>query len=213
MSKVVKVIIADDHPIILLGLKEIICKNKNISVVGEATCSTETVELLKEQKPDILITDFYMPNDNIYGDGFKMLDYIIRNFPFTKVIVLTMLSNHLILKKLTNLGVTKIILKSNFQENITRILNDIFNEKNEKNEKKEKKGKNEKNENSTLNLTIKEYEVLRLFITGLSLSEIASRTNRSIKTISHQKISAMRKLGFDNDQALIHYCIYSNFFN
>lgn len=207
MSKVVKVVIADDHPIILLGLKEIICKNKNISVVGEATCSTETVELLKEQKPDILITDFYMPNDNIYGDGFKMLDYIIRNFPFTKVIVLTMLSNHLILKKLTNLGVTKIILKSNFQENITRILNDILNEKNVKNVK------NEKNENSTLNLTIKEYEVLRLFITGLSLSEIASRTNRSIKTISHQKISAMRKLGFDNDQALIHYCIYSNFFN
>ncbi len=54
-------------------------------------------------------------------------------------------------------------------------------------------------------LSAREWEVFRLYIQGMPISEIAMRLNRSSKTISTQKRSAMRKLGLDSDTALIKY--------
>ena len=56
-------------------------------------------------------------------------------------------------------------------------------------------------------LSPREMEVLRLFVTGMSVSDIARQLSRSNKTVSAQKISAMRKLDVDSDQALLTYCI------
>ena len=56
-------------------------------------------------------------------------------------------------------------------------------------------------------LSPREMEVLRLFVTGMSVSDIARQLSRSNKTVSAQKISAMRKLEVDSDQALLTYCI------
>ncbi len=61
-------------------------------------------------------------------------------------------------------------------------------------------------------LSIKELEVLRDYVMGLTLTEIALKRNRSIKTISAQKISAMRKLNAENDQILMTYCIQARMF-
>ena len=61
-------------------------------------------------------------------------------------------------------------------------------------------------------LTVKEFEVLRLFASGRSVSDIALSLNRSIKTISTLKISGMRKLEVDSDQALLILCIKANLF-
>lgn len=62
-------------------------------------------------------------------------------------------------------------------------------------------------------LSPKEFEILRLFVSGKSVSEIARSQNRSAKTISAQKISAMRKLEVQSDQDLLTYCIGRNIFN
>jgi len=61
-------------------------------------------------------------------------------------------------------------------------------------------------------LSPKEHEILRLFVSGQSVSEIARGQNRSIKTISGQKIAAMRMLEVTSDQDLITYCLWSNVF-
>ena len=61
-------------------------------------------------------------------------------------------------------------------------------------------------------LTVKEFEVLRLFSTGVSVGDVAQSLNRSIKTISTLKVSAMRKLNVDNDQALLILCVKANLF-
>ena len=61
-------------------------------------------------------------------------------------------------------------------------------------------------------LTPKEYEVLRHFVRGESMTQIAANLKRSVKTISTQKISAIRKLNLDSDQALIAFCLESGEF-
>ena len=62
-------------------------------------------------------------------------------------------------------------------------------------------------------LSPKEHEILRLFISGQSVNDIARGLNRSAKTISTQKISAMRKLEVSSDQDLLAYCIERQLFN
>ena len=62
-------------------------------------------------------------------------------------------------------------------------------------------------------LSPREYEVLRYFVTGESISQIAEKLNRSAKTVSIQKNSAMRKLNAANNQELIRFCVENNIFD
>jgi two-component system capsular synthesis response regulator RcsB len=62
-------------------------------------------------------------------------------------------------------------------------------------------------------LSPKEFEILRLFVAGKSVSDIARSQSRSAKTISAQKISAMRKLEVSSDQDLLTYCLARSIFN
>jgi two-component system capsular synthesis response regulator RcsB len=61
-------------------------------------------------------------------------------------------------------------------------------------------------------LSPREFEVLRLFANGHSVGDIARLLNRSTKTVSTQKVSAMRKLGTRTDQELISFCLASDLF-
>ena len=107
----IKVVLADDHPIVLMGVSELIERNERYEIVGQAQTSTELIEQLQRLRPDIVVTDYSMPGDETYGDGVKLIEYLIRHFPEVKILVLTMLTNNLILSRLYDLGVGGIILK------------------------------------------------------------------------------------------------------
>lgn len=172
--------------------------------------------MVDEIRPDILITDYCMPGDSQYGDGVKLIEYVCRNFPRTRVLIFTMMSNPLILSKLYDVGVAGVVLKSGARNELLTALSTL------------RRGRvyrcsSPPSTHSVLSiddelmarvatLSIKELEVLRDFVMGLNLSEIALKRNRSIKTISAQKISAMRKLNAENDQMLMTYCIQARMF-
>lgn len=106
------VVIADDHPIVLLGVRELVERDQRFRVVGEAVCSSELINLLETRRVDLVITDFNMPGDSTYGDGLKLVDYLTRHYPGVRVLVLTMISNPLILTRLQELGVLAVIQKN-----------------------------------------------------------------------------------------------------
>ncbi|QXI20955.1 LuxR C-terminal-related transcriptional regulator [Pseudomonas iranensis] len=210
------VVIADDHPIVLLGVRELVERDRCFNVVGEAVCSNGLIELLKARPVDLLITDFNMPGDSPYGDGLKLVEYVTRHFPEVRVLVLTMISNPLILTRLQELGVLAVIQKSQLHVEIEVALKAIA------------KGKRVRGHRTAptsvlddgadlderfSRLSPKEHEILRLFVQGQGVNEIARSLNRSAKTISTQKISAMRKLDVSSDQELLAYCIERNLFN
>jgi two-component system capsular synthesis response regulator RcsB len=209
------VVIADDHPIVLLGVRELVERNQRFSVVGEAVCSDGLIELLKTRSVDLLITDFNMPGDSPYGDGLKLMEYLTRHFPQVRVLVLTMISNPLILTRLRELGVLSVIQKNQLQDEIEVALKAIA-----QGNPVRSKGPapiSVMDDGADLDerfsrLSPKEHEILRLFVQGQSVNEIARGVNRSVKTISTQKISAMRKLEVTSDQELLAYCIERNLF-
>ena len=124
-----KVVIADDHPVVLLGLREMIQRDEYFTLAGEALSSSQLVEQLQLHQPELLITDFNMPGDDIYGDGLQLIEYIIEHFPGVKILVLTVMSNHLIISRLLELGVAGVIAKSHIREEIGKALSALANDR------------------------------------------------------------------------------------
>ena len=209
------VVIADDHPIVLVGVRELVERDEGFCVVGEATCSNDLIALLEQLPVDLVITDFNMPADSPYGDGLKLVEYLKRHYPSVQILVLTMISNPLILTRLQELGVIGVIQKCQLHDEIQTALkavalgNPLHNRGPQAASVIEAAALDER----FARLSPKEHEILRLFISGQSVNDIARGLNRSAKTISTQKISAMRKLEVSSDQDLLAYCIERQLFN
>lgn len=211
-----RVIIADDHPLILMGIRELLSRDINLSVEAVAASPSELVEHLQKSQPDAIITDYSMPGDEQYGDGMRFISYLRRHFPDVKLIVLTMVSNPMIISSLYDAGVQGVVLK---QDELSEVLVALhllrqgvkYYPANFKQDTP--KDVLESSVSDRLaSLSPREFEVLRLFALGDSISSIAEQLNRSIKTISAQKASAMRKLNVHNNQDLIAFCTQNNLF-
>lgn len=214
--KKLNVVIADDHPIVLLGVRELVERDERFQVVGEAICSAGLIALLDQQPIDVVITDYNMPGDSPYGDGLKLVEYLKRHFPHLQILILTMISNQLILTRLQELGVVGVIQKSQLHTEIQIALKAIAQQALYRSLEPAKTSVIESMtaiDERFSTLSPKEFEILRLFISGKSVSNIARSQNRSSKTISAQKISAMRKLEVTSDQDLLAYCLAQNIFN
>jgi len=189
-----KVIIADDHPIVLVGVRKIIERNEDVCIVGQASSSTGLIELLERNSVDVIITDYYMPTDSPYGDGLRMVEYLRRHFPCVQVLILTMVTNHLILARLHELKVAGVIQKSQVHSEIQVALKAIIKRRTYQVSGLTRTSviKPTSVGEKVAMLSPKEIEILRLYILGQSVNVIARNLNKSKKTISAQKISAMK---------------------
>jgi two-component system capsular synthesis response regulator RcsB len=204
----IKVILADDHPVILLGAEQAMLKFPGIEVVARARQSTELIKALRATPCDVLVTDLAMPGGQ-YGDGLPLISYLRRNFPAVRIVVLTMLENPALLRRLGELGVTSVVHKSDDLSHIAFAVQHV-------NRRLEYMSPQVRAALETLRingggkgdeviLSKRELEVVRLFVSGLTIKEISGKLNRSIKTISTQKNTAMRKLGLERDSELFQY--------
>ena len=194
------VIIADDHPIVLFGIRKSLEQIEWVNVVGEFEDSTALINNLPKLDAHVLITDLSMPGDK-YGDGITLIKYIKRHFPSLSIIVLTMNNNPAILSAVLDLDIEGIVLKQGAPTDLPKALAAL------------QKGKKFTPESVSRLLEkisaggygdkrlLYVYLFLRLFAEGFLVTEIAKKLNRSIKTISSQKKSAMMKLGVENDIA------------
>lgn len=210
-----KIAIADDHPIVLAGIAELIDRDPRFQVVGQARDPAGLVELVLQHAPDIVITDYSMPGDGRLGDGIKLISYLTRNFPDTQVLLLTMVSNPSIVAEMYRAGANGVVRKSgDLKELNTALASLLARRVYRAPELPSQSPLPEAGEASSVaTLSPREFEVIRLFASGHSVTEIAGLLNRSSKTVSTQKMSAMRKLDIGNDQELMAYCLTSNLFS
>lgn len=200
--------IADDHPIVLSGIRTLIENHSHgLQIVAEATNVEMLFQQLKLYKIDILITDYSMPHSD-YVDGITMIKNIQRYYPSLKVIVLTQMGNPALLKTLVTLGVHGLLLKKDILSDINHVISMVKSGERYLSQSVSSLLLNQTNTPSQP--TTKELEVLRMLSSGMSVSEIAEHTNRSIKTISTQKKKAMNKLCLESDSAIYEYVKNSN---
>jgi len=208
MQQSIRVVVADDHPVILLGAEQAMLRFPGIEVIARARQSTELVKALQASDCDVLVTDLAMPGGQ-YGDGLPLIGYLRRNFPALKIVVLTMLENPALLRRLSELGVIAVVHKSDDLGHIPlavqHVSRGIEYMSPQVRVALESLRINAGGRGDEVILSTRELEVVRLFVSGLTIKEISEKLNRSIKTISTQKNTAMRKLGLDRDSELFQY--------
>ncbi|MEY0164084.1 response regulator [Providencia rettgeri] len=216
--KKLKLVLVDDHPIVLSGLKDTLSQSMNLDILGAYTQDAELFAFLKKNEVDVIVTDYMMPNNTQSSDGQNYIQFLRRQYPNIAVIVLTMVSNPMIVQMLYDSGVSAVVSKEAPLGDLMKAIT-LAGQGRQYRVPVVDMTTTLKSRNAvTLNdrvktLSPRELEVLRLFVQGKPIVDIAKQLNRSDKTISLQKNAAMRKLGVDNNQALISYCLTHHLFD
>ncbi|VVO29425.1 Transcriptional regulatory protein RcsB [Pseudomonas fluorescens] len=201
-----RVIIADDHPVVRIGMRMLVDLNRTCVVVGEAEGPDSLLSLLYTTPCDLLITDFCMPG-NLQADGLKMLSRVRRSYPTMPIILVTMFANVTTLRAAFALGVVAIIDKSASAKELPLAIKSVGEGRGYISEslRTAMLQADARGQSSSAVLSAKEHEVVRMLASGMTVSEIAGYFKRSVSTISKQKSMAMQRLGISTDVDLFAY--------
>jgi two-component system, NarL family, captular synthesis response regulator RcsB len=207
-EKPMRIILADDHPVVLAGI-EMALAAAGFSVVAKAHNADELIEHLERTPCDLIISDYSMPGGN-FPDGLALMGYLKRHYRACPLIVITMLRNPSMLQALLNTGANGLFDKRSPLQHLKQAILTITQGRRYvcpafvdilKGQSLPISGA----DGASVSLSERELEVVRLFVQGLSGRQIAAQLNRSEKTISRQKRTAMDKLGLDHDGGLVEF--------
>lgn len=202
----VKIALADDHQLFRSGLVSLLKDLPEFEIIYEASTGEDLLEKIAGKlKPDILLLDIKMPK----GDGFDVVAKVKADYPFVKIIVLSMFSDETTVMKMVKAGVEGYILKdANQQEFIDGIYTvaneDIYYSKfvNKVIQKSFVKP-----QNSFAKLNANEITFLKLLCQQLSNKEIADKMFLSVRTIDGYRDQLFEKLEVKSRIGLVLYAI------
>jgi two-component system capsular synthesis response regulator RcsB len=207
MTHKLRVIVADDHHCVRAGIRYLLQDSANIEIVGEAADTHGLAELLDTCACEVVVSDIGMPGIDGASNSVSFLRRLLRGGPRPSVIVLTMICHPHMLAGLLHIGVTGIVNKRDTATSLVDAIEAVA------------AGQVHLSEHARIAieaadpapqlragvLSAREWEVFQLYVQGMAVGRIAARLQRSGKTISTQKRSAMRKLGLETDAELIDY--------
>lgn len=118
----IKVLLVDDHQIILEGITVLLNLDSNISVVGTALNGADAIEFLKHEKVDVVILDINMPIMN----GLEATKLIRKNYPKTKIIILTMCNDRQYILKAMETGANGYLFKGTTKNSLISGIHTVF---------------------------------------------------------------------------------------
>lgn len=205
-----KLVLADDHEIVRAGLRNIIENSSDMTVIGEAATGRQALELVRTQKPDIVIMDISMPDLN----GLEATRQIHRDFPGTRVIILTMHHKSQYIKDLLKAGISGYVLKEDIVSDIMAAI--ATSEKGGVYLSPKISGilvedyisDDHCASTNTINvLAAREREILQLIAEGKTTKEIAIHLCISPKTVESTRRRIMQKLNLFTVAELTRYAI------
>ncbi len=212
MDKRNKIIIVDDHSLFREGIKLLVEKEGMGIVIAEAENGLEFLNLLKIHKPDLVLMDIEMP----VMDGLEATIKAKTMMPDLKILVITMLSEQDNYSAMINAGALGFVLKTSGKHELQNAIQNVI--KGEcffSNEllrqiiinSNKKQQHNQSSDNSKIKFTDREHEILSYFCKGFSVSEIAEKVFRSVKTIEAHRAKLLEKTNTKNTINMILYAI------
>lgn len=214
----IKILIADDHPILREGLKTVLELTGEFLVVGEAESGLDACRLVTEVKPDVVIMDIRMVN----MDGIEASRNIKKQYPSTRILLLTMHDDHRYILDALEIGVEGYILKMSEMEKVIQAIKIIYEDETfydpriTKNLAEKSNDLNFHNQNENLflkyDLTAREIEVAECIVHGMSTKETADKLFISPNTVNNHKRRIFSKLNINRTGELISFAINNGLF-
>ena len=211
MNPSIRILLADDHTVMRAGLRLLLERQPNLTVVGEAADGRQAVELAERERPDVVIMDIAMPHMN----GVEAARQIVNHSPETAVAILSMHSDESYVIRSLKAGARAYLLKDSaeadlleavhairegksfFSPAVRRILKEDYVHQ------LEEMGA----EDSYELLTNREREVLQLVAEGKSNKEVANLLNLSLYTVETHRTHILQKLNLHSVPELILYAV------
>lgn len=201
-----RVVVADDHLILLQGIKELLQTEADCEVVGEACDGFEAVQLIRRLKPDIAILDIAMPELN----GLDAARVAAKDSPHTKVILLTVHKESPYVIEALNAGVHGYVIKTQTADDLIRAIREVSADRIYLSPRISQiviDAYRHKHIPASDPLTLREREVLQLIAEGYTTKEVAARLGITVKTAESHRTRLMAKLEIHNTAGLVRYAI------
>jgi two-component system, NarL family, invasion response regulator UvrY len=203
----IKVLITDDHPVVRLGIRQILEDDDRINIIHEASDGKELLEKMLHQEYDVILLDISLPGRS----GIEMISQIKKIRPATAVLILSIYSEELYAINALKYGASGYLTKSSAPEELLSAVYKVSRgEKYISASLAERMVENlfsDGDKPPHLLLSARELEVLNLFAEGKSVGQIAEDLSLSPKTISTYRERLLIKLRLKNTADLIRYAI------
>jgi DNA-binding NarL/FixJ family response regulator len=204
-----RVVLADDHPVVLAGLRSLIQTGDELDLVGEATTGLAALSLIREKQPDVAVLDISMPGLN----GVALAKRIAEEFPSVRVLMLTLHEDRAYVNQALQAGVRGYALKRSAAQNLLHairavavgglyvdptIAGQIFGGD------RKRKGVSP-SAAIRVELTGRETEVLKRTALGQTNKEIARDLDIGVKSVETYKARGVQKLGLSTRADIVRY--------
>ena len=204
-----RVFLADDHPIVLAGVKALVLEDDRFAVVGEAQDGVSTLEQVLRLQPDILILDISMPGMN----GVEVAEAVLRERPACKILTLTVHEDRGYLRQLLRMGVSGYLLKRSASEELIRALTAIasgglyLDPAVAEMAVAQSAPRRLEGPIGVVELSQREMDVLKLTASGHSNKSVAAELGIGVKSAETYKARAMEKLGFRTRVEVVRFAV------
>lgn len=206
-KKTIKILLADDHPVVRKGLGSCLAKAGYLKLVGEACDGNEALRLANELSPDILLMDISMPE----MDGLTVSEKLRKDSSPVKVIILSMHSNREYVSRILKAGARGYVLKNSPPEELIQAIDVVASGETFFSPDVARMVLNQYVDNAGQTpldkLTDREREVLVLIAGGRSNKEIADQLNLGVRTVETHRERVMRKLAIHSVAGLTKFAI------
>lgn len=204
-NKKIRILIADDHPIIRKGLSQIINDEPDMEVVSEVSDGYEALEKLRKQKFDIAILDISMPKKT----GVEILEQLKLEKIKTRILILSVYSEEQYALRVIKTGAKGYLTKESAPDELVKAIRKIIEGETYISAIIAEKVLSDiivDNRKLHQSLSNREYSVMLMIAKGMTLKEMSYQLNINVKTISTYRKRVMDKMKMNSNAQLILYC-------
>jgi two-component system invasion response regulator UvrY len=204
----IRVLLADDHSIVLAGLRRLVEESGDMEVVAEAADGREAISQIRTVRPDVAVIDLSMPQI----DGLEVIHQIHPEFPDLPIIVLTMHAENQYVVRAIEAGAMGYITKQSAPEQLVHAIRKVHGGSRYLTEDAAESlvlrvAKGDRHRSALDSLSTRELQVLRRLALGHTNREIASTYNISIKTVDTYRFRLLKKLKLRNNAEISRFAI------
>lgn len=195
----IKVLIADDHSIVMEGLQVVLSAEEDFEVVGTVLNGEEVMLFVGKHEVDVVVLDINMP----VMDGITCARKLKKEYPDIKIIILTMYAQRSFVDEIVKIGIDGCLLKNNTGKELTTAIFRVMNGSQYYDRLKNFNSSEE--EIKQYKLSSRELDVIKLVAEGLTSQQIAEQLFISELTVQTHRRNMMRKLDLKNSMQVVQF--------